>query len=170
MPVVVLAAVVAPTSVVEWHAAASHALEWRRAARVLAVLIGTAPARGTAAIGTAPTGMAVTGAVAIIGVVAIGTAGGKIRTVDGVGGTATSGVIPGTTSCSLAVSAFRGGGAGAGALGQAGAGDTRTGTATVTTATVILTQVAMAPRITAMGMDTVPSISMEDTETAANPE
>ena len=148
----------------ECHAAGSLEAEWARAARVGAVLIGT-----EAAIGTAPTviGAAATTGMARIGVATTGTATGKIRTADGVGGTATGGVIPAITSCSLAILAFRGGGAGAGALGQAaGAGDTRT----VITATVILTTVAaMATRTTVTATDTAPSTSLT-TEIAADPE
>lgn len=168
--VVVVAAVAAISA--ECHAAASLVAEWARAARVGAVLIGTVPAIGTAAAA----GMAVIGAVAttgmaIIGVATTGTATGKIRTANGVGGTATGGAIPGTTSYSLAILAFPGGGAGVGALGQAeaGAADTRT----VTTVTVILTTVVVATRTTATAMatatDTAPSTSLT-TAVAANPE
>jgi len=153
----------------EWPRAAFHVAECHRAALVLPVLTGTVAACGTAVT----TGTAV-----------IGTTIGEIRTVDGAGGTATSGASPGTTSCSSVVSVFHGGGAGAGALGQAGAGAAGAGAAaTVTTVTVIRTTVAaMAIPITAMAMatamdmamdtgtDTVLSFSTEDTETAANPE
>ena len=153
----------------ECHAAASLAAEWARAARVGAVLIGIDPAIGTAEIGTAPTviGAAATTGMARIGVATIGTATGKIRTADGVGGTATSGVIPAITSCSLAILAFRGGGAGAGALGQAvGAGED---IPTVTTATVILTTVAATDTAMVTATDTAPSTSLS-TGVAANPE
>jgi len=146
----------------EWPRAAFHVAECHRAALVLPVLTGTVAACGTAVT----TGTAV-----------IGTTIGEIRTVDGAGGTATSGASPGTTSCSSVVSVFHGGGAGAGALGQAGGGGAAGAgaAATVTTVTVIRTTVAaMAIPITAMAMDTgtdtVLSFSTEDTETAANPE
>jgi len=167
---VVVAAVAAECQVAvsrgaEWPRVAFHVPEWPRAALVLPVLTGTVAARGTAVT----TGTAV-----------IGTTIGEIRTVDGAGGTATSGASPGTTSCSSVVSVFHGGGAGAGALGQAGAGAAGAGAAaTVTTVTVIRTTVAaMAIPITATvmdmamdtGMDTVLSFSTEGTETAANPE
>ena len=144
-------------TLVECHVAASHVAGWLWAARVGAVLIGTVPAIGAAAIGT------------VIG---------EIRTVDGVGGTVIGGVFPGTTSCSLAALAFRGGGAGAGVLGQAGAGaGAAAGVVTVTTATTLTTVAATAIPITAMAMDTEPSTSLHtvslstvSTETAANPE
>ena len=136
--------------VAECHRAAFLVPEWPRAALVLPVLTGTVAACGTAVT----TGTAV-----------VGTTIGEIRTVDGVGGTATSGASPGTTSCSSVVLVFHGGGAGA--------------AVTVTTVTVISTTVAaMAIPITATamdtamdtGMDTVPSFSTEGTETVANPE
>ena len=151
----------------ECHAAGSLGVAWPLAAPDGAGLTGIAAARGAVAIGP----------VAIIGGAEIGTIIGEITTADGVGGTATNGVIPITTLCSLAVLASHGGGAGAGALGQAGDGAAAGAgaAATVTTVTVIRTTVAaMAIPITAMamdtGMDTVPSFSMEGTETAANPE
>ena len=128
------------------HRAAFLVPEWPRAAPVLPVLTGT-----VAALGTAVT----TGAVRI-GTAVIGTIIGEIRTVDGAGGTATSGVLPGTTSCSSVVLVFHGGGAGAGALGQAGAGAAAGAgvAATVTTGAVIRTTVAaMAIPIMAMAMD-----------------
>jgi len=166
---VVEAAVAAILAAAECHAAGSLVAEWARAARVGAVLMGTEPAIGTdPAIGTAPTviGAAATTGMARIGVATIGTATGKIRTADGVGGTATGGVIPAITSCSLAVLAFRGGGAGAGALGQAvGAGDIHT----VTTATVILTTVAATATAIVTATDMAPSTSLS-TGVAANPE
>ena len=151
--------------VAECHRAAFLVPEGPRAALVLPVLTGTVAARGTAVTtGAVRTGTAV-----------IGTTIGEIRTVDGAGGTATSGVIPGTTLCSLAVLASHGGGVGAGALGQAGAAAGAGAAATVTTGAVIRTTVAaMAIPITATAMDmamgTVLSFSTEGTETAANPE
>jgi hypothetical protein len=148
-------------------------LEWGRLELDGTALIG--PARGTmAAIGTAPT-MAVIGAAETTGMVVIGrvtttgtaaTVIGEIPMANGVGGTATGGVIPGTTWCSLAILAFRGGGVGAGALGQ-GAGAADTGdTPTVITATVTATAMAMAMD---MATDTAPNTSLS-TEIAANPE
>src|SRR5262249_59356894 len=98
----------AAASLVGWPREASLVVECARAAPVLPVRTGTVAARtgivlarGTGAIGTAPTGVAAIGAVAIIGVATtgaavIGTTTGEIRTVDGVGGTATGGVSPGT--------------------------------------------------------------------------
>ena len=153
--------------VAECHRAAFLVPEWPRAALVLPVLTGTVAARGTAVTtGAVRTGTAV-----------IGTTIGEIRTVDGAGGTATSGASPGTTSYSSVVLVFHGGGAGAGALGQAGAGAAAGAgvAATVTTGAVIRTTVAaMAIPITATAMDmatdTVPRCSTEGTETAANPE
>jgi hypothetical protein len=147
-----------------------HVADWARAARVGAVVIGTEPAIGTApVIGAVPTviGAAATTGMARIGVATTGTATGEIRTVNGVGGMVTSGVIPGTTWCSLAILAFRGGGAGAGALGQAvGAGED---IPTVTTATVILITVAATP-ITATAMDMALNTSTDSTGVAANRE
>jgi len=122
---------------------------------------------------------------AITGAAVIGTIIGEIRTADGVGGTVTDGVLPETTSCSLAALAFHGGGAGAGALGQAGvgAGAQAGDPLTVITATVILLMVAdPAIPITATATDTAPSTSLRtvslstvslstvNMETAANPE
>ena len=163
------AAVAAILAAAECHAAGSLVAEWARAARVGAVLMGTEPAIGTdPAIGTAPTviGAAATTGMARIGMATTGTATGEIRTANGVGGTATSGVIPGTTWCSLVILAFHGGGAGAGALGQAaGAGDTRT----VITATVILTTVAATATAIVTATDMAPSTSLS-TGVAANPE
>ena len=184
--VVVEAAVAATLAAAGWHAAASLVPGWPRAAFLvpecaLAVRILTVPAHGTAATSLAVTSMPAMGAVAIIGMAITGTEVngiiiGEIRTADGVGGTVTSGVIPGTTSCSLAVLAFRGGGAGAGALGQeAGAGTT----ATHTTATAIILMDMVVPTptgtvtaVTHMVTDTARSISPTTVSTviAANPE
>ena len=114
------------------------------------------------------------------GTAAVGIRIGEIRTVDGVGGTVTSGVSPGTTSCSLAVFAFHGGGAGAGALGLVGAGDTHMATVTGITATVIPTTAVamvipimdMATAVMAMATDTAlnTSLSTVSMVIAANPE
>jgi len=58
---------------------------------------------------------------------------GGIRTVNGLGGMATSGVITRLMSSLLAISDFHGGGAGAGARGLDGAGAMTMATPTVTT-------------------------------------
>jgi len=119
--------------------------------------------------------MATTGTAAttVIGIII-----GIITTADGVGGTATGGVIPGITSCSLAALAFHGGGAGAGALGQAGAG-AAAGAAAGDLTTVIPTDPAIP--ITAMATATTQNIRIRTaslstinlttvvTEAAANP-
>jgi len=191
---VVVAVAVAPISAaaecrtavslgVEWDPVGFHGVEWLRA-RVMAAAIGIAAAIGTvAATGTAEAigAVATIGTATITGTAVTGIIIGEIITADGVGGTVTGGVIPGTTSCSLAVLASHGGGAGAGVPGQAGAGAMviRTATDTVTMATAILTTVAAIPitaMATAMAMDmdtatdTVLKCSTESTVAAANPE
>src|SRR6188474_71890 len=102
---------------------------------------------------------------------------GEIRTANGVGGTVTGGVIPETTSCLLAGSAFRGGGAGVGALGQAEAGAGTTATHITATAIILMATVEPTPTVTVTAVTnmvtaTAPSISPTtvSTETAANPE
>jgi len=198
-----VAAVVVVAEAAATSAAACHTAGFLVAARVAFPVAGwaqepvtavlTVAATGTvlaistaaitaAAIGTATTGTAATIGAAKIGTVAMVVTGiiiGGIRTDDGVGGTVTGGVIPGTTSCLSAVLASRGGGAGAGALGRAVA--TATATVTVTTVVIPTTVAATAIPITAMATvamamdmvtatDTVPRCSTENTEAAANPE
>jgi len=148
--VVGAAAVAAATSLAECHAAASLAAEWARAARVGAVPAGTVLARGTGAIGTA-----------IIGAAPVGTAAGEIRTVDGVGGTATGGVFPGTTSCSLAVLAFLGGGAGAGVPGAGDGGDILLDSTATAPNTVTTARMAMEIPATVMGTATDLATAMQ---------
>jgi hypothetical protein len=83
------------------------------------VAIGIAPT-GAAVTGKAGTGMGETGAAN--GMVRIG----GIRTVNGLGGMATNGVITRLMSSLSAILGSHGGGVGAGARGQAGAGATPT--------------------------------------------
>jgi hypothetical protein len=119
-------------------------------------------------------GMAITGT-AVIGIII-----GEIRMADGVGGTVIGGVLPETTSCSLAALASHGGGAGAGVLGQAGVGaaaGAAAGVVTVTTVTILTMVADPAIPITAMATGTALSTSLltvslspVSTETAANPE
>lgn len=166
---VVVAAVAAIS--VECHAAGFLVPEWAQAARVGAALTGTAAGlrivTGVAAIGAVGTGAVVSGARVI------GTATGKIRTASGVGGTATSGVIPGRTWCSSGILASRGGGAGVGALGQAAGDIPMDITATVILTTVAVTVIPITDTVTDTAtdtaMDTVPNISLS-TAVAPNPE
>jgi hypothetical protein len=117
--------------------------EWahRAASAGVVVAIGAAEI-GAVVTGKAGTGMAETGAAN--GMVTIG----GIRTVNGVGGMATGGVIPDLVLSSLAILAFRGGGVGAGVHGRA-AGDILTGTTAMATRTPATVMAAMAMVTTA---------------------
>jgi hypothetical protein len=112
--------------------------EWAHRAASAGVVV----AIGAVVTGKAGTGMAETGAAN--GMVTIG----GIRTANGVGGMATSGVIPDLVLSSLAILAFRGGGVGAGVHGRA-AGDTLTGTTAMATRTPATVMAAMAMVTTA---------------------